>query len=127
VTGNVACRAVQPAGKDCIVIERRSLPGEDDEHGLRDFLRELRITHPSQCRRVNEIGMARNQRSESAFGLVGNVLPDQIHVVDCHFNYSCTSEGEKVTENNLFLSDTNRFRIGGHPCTRCLALPHFSP
>jgi len=42
----IAGRTIKPAGKNGLVVERTRLPRQNDEHGLSDFLGQLRIPYP---------------------------------------------------------------------------------
>jgi len=87
----VAClffrRAVKPARKNRFFVQGTGLPRQNDKHRLGDFLGQLGIAHPPQRCRINEAGMAGNQRAKA--------------VSDCWVAYSRTSAMSSVVIHSI--------------------------
>jgi hypothetical protein len=72
--GGVARGFEQPAGEDGLI---GNLPGflrENDEHGLGDFLSQMRVAHLPQRRRIDEPGPAGHKFRKGGFAVVGRVF-----------------------------------------------------
>jgi len=122
----VAClffrRAVKPARKNRFFVQGTGLPRQNDKHRLGDFLGQLGIAHPPQRCRINEAGMAGNQRGKGGLGLLGRVFPHQRHVIGCHSLYSCTPKAKRGQRIFSFWRQTVlAFRAKGHPARRELS------
>ncbi|HEX3855810.1 MAG TPA: hypothetical protein VHY30_00765, partial [Verrucomicrobiae bacterium] len=68
VGARITRRAAKPAGQNGFVAHRVRLARENDENSLRDFFRQMRVTHLPQRDGINEIDVARDERGERLLG-----------------------------------------------------------
>jgi hypothetical protein len=111
-SGNVARRAIQPGGEDGVGIQRPGFVRQDDEDGLGDILRQMRVSHLPQCGGMNERKMSQDQRRKRRFGLAGSILLHQGHVIIPHFLRIMTADRQKRT---IYFSKTSQSQCGAWP------------
>ncbi len=66
-----------------MVLARKAfrLAREDDEDGLRDFFRRVRIANVPQRGGINEVNVPHGERGKRGLGIFHGVLPQQLDVV----------------------------------------------
>jgi hypothetical protein len=58
------CRAIQPCRENRFVVQRLGFAGEDDERGLRDFLRRRGVAHLPPRRGIDEVDVTLHEGGE---------------------------------------------------------------
>ena len=76
VGASVAGRPAEPSRQDGLGAKGACLSRQNDEHNLGDFLRQMRVTHPAQGHRINQIDVARDQGGERFLGIAPGIFPD---------------------------------------------------
>ena len=71
---------IQPAGKDRLPAQTPSFFGEDDEHGLGDFLGGVRIAGFADGDGIDQVEVTRHERRKGRLGILLGILPEQIRV-----------------------------------------------
>src|ERR1019366_3247110 len=74
--------AMEPAAQHRVTGKLGSLPGEVQEDSLGHILRTVRVAiHPSKCRRIYQIDIARNQLPKGCLRAVLSVINKQLLAV----------------------------------------------
>jgi len=90
VGGDVPCGPTEPAREDDVRTEAGRLSRQDDEDGLGDLFREVRVAGLAETDRVNQVDMPRDEGFKRLLGLPLGVLPHPLHVVIHHLAYPST-------------------------------------
>lgn len=99
----VAGGAVEPRGEHGLGPECGGLAREDDEHGLRDLLGQMRIARLPHRRRVDKADVPLHEFGERRLGIGGGELAHQGHVIAQHHLYIAAERGNGQTNFGIFL------------------------
>src|SRR5262249_53295081 len=97
--GCISGRAVKPGGNHGLGTERTSLTRQDDEDGLRNLLRQVRVANLTQRNGIDQIDVPRYEGGERLLGFASCILPHEVHVIDHHSIYTSTQTRQS---NNYF-------------------------
>ena len=103
IGGGKTGRAMQPTGNDCVRPQRTRLARENDEHGLGHLFGQMRVAHLPHGRRIDQVDMAGHERCKRLFGLAGDIIPHECHVVVDHSPNTWTPDRKG---NSLFFDKT---------------------
>ena len=73
--------AAQPAGQHGLFAQVSGLARQDDEHGLRDFLGQMRVAHLPQRGGIDQRHVAFHQRRKRLFRVLRRVSGKQFGII----------------------------------------------
>ena len=70
IGARVTRRAAKPAAQNNFVAERIRLARKNDKNRLRDFFRQMRVTHLPQRDGINQVDVTRDECGKRRFGIL---------------------------------------------------------